>query len=78
MTFLCEEEEKDSREQSFGKDMIRLVGGAGRRKKQKKKRREGRETAGLLLPRRRPTVLHTATRDTTCATRGVERAIYTQ
>lgn len=30
------EEEEDSREQSFGKDMIHLVGGAGRRKKQKK------------------------------------------
>lgn len=39
MTFLCEEEEKDNREQSFGNDPLGWGrgGGAGRRKKQKKR-----------------------------------------
>lgn len=55
-----------------GKDMIRLVAGAGRRKRQKKKRKgEKKGTVGLPLPRRRrPTVLHTATRRNLCRERG--------
>lgn len=58
-----------------------LVGGqeGGRsRKKRREKRGKGERTVGLPLPRRRPTVLHTATRRTTCAARRVGRAIYTR